>query len=548
MKNIFKAIILLFACSLLFSPHALGQWQVGGIQISGDNYWTGDVTAISDGQTGMFVAWKYYPQQYNPDIYVQHLDSAGYELWPHEGIQACIEPYGQYAPQLALDDSGGMFVIWTDLGRDGAGNPNIYAQRMGPSGERLWGELGLPIILHDGEQSFPLVVADGAGGAIIYWTDSYPPDTVCVVAQRIDGQGNLLYGPYGMRLTVPRIDGQSISGLVRSSDGYFIACWYDHRTDGAGPGIYAQKFTIPGELLWGQNGIPTIISSNIDEMKYAASPNGGFYALWTGTYARGAFLQWVDGAGAARLGPGGMSLTDEWYCNSPHVITGFDGRAIVCWQNQLGTDRITANIIDTSGVQQWWGNLTIAENVYSLNSLTQSIPGEFEFCGRKGAPEHDLRAFKYSAAQGLIWGDSGVRIGPSGGWAGLGVTDMVGGSFFVWQPLQYDPIRVNRVYRDGWVVAVAGDDNGIPSRLSLHPYPNPFNSSVIIRISGNSVYDGYIDIFDVKGSLVDRVKIEGDKVNWNVTGRSQPGIASGIYFAQLRSGKEVVSTKLLYIR
>jgi len=137
-----------FVALIIFitAGYASAQWEYGGIQISGDNYFTGDLTAISDGNTGIFAAWRYYPQQFDPDIYVQHLDSAGYELWPHGGVPAVIEPHGQYGPRLALDGCGGVIIAWFDIGRNGA-DYDIYAQRMNVGGQRLWGDSGRAVVV-----------------------------------------------------------------------------------------------------------------------------------------------------------------------------------------------------------------------------------------------------------------------------------------------------------------------------------------------------------------------------------------------------------------
>jgi len=551
MREIIKATLLLFAYSLLLCTQLQAQWQYGGIQISGHNF-SEDLTAISDGNTGIFVAWRYYPQQFDPDIYVQHLDSAGYELWPHEGVPAVIEPHGQYQPRLALDDSGGVFVSWTDLGRQGP-YPDIYAQRISASGQRLWGDTGLPVIVRDGDQSFPLMVADGAGGAVIYWADSYPPDTVCVVAQRIDRQGDPLFGPYGMRMTTPRLAGQSISGLLRSSDGNMISCWFDYRTDGAGPGIYAQKFSALGEILWDSNGVPVIVNSaSYENLKFGATSWGGLYCLWVSS--GGIYFQWLDSAGQTGYGPGGIWKVEENAISDLQFTVDPDSGALAVWLHNYSIpdpDVVYAAYLDTTRTQLYWFALpVVARGARSLFSLTQSAPGEFEFGANDGSGD-GLKAFKYSFSQGLLWGDSGVYVSGGGhsGTRAHGVGDMTGGSFFVWQPEGRYVVRANRVYPDGWVVKVADDDVNKPERLALFAYPNPFNSSVTISYSNLS--GGEIKIYDIQGKSIRTFALEGGedgKINWDATDASGKRVSSGVYFARAAAPQKEKTIKILLLR
>src|SRR5882672_4714915 len=67
-------------------------------------------------------------------------------------------------PLLTPDGSGGIIVAW-DVSND------IYAQRVDQDGNLLWGT-SMPVCVCTGYQSALFIATDGAGGAIVGWSDS----------------------------------------------------------------------------------------------------------------------------------------------------------------------------------------------------------------------------------------------------------------------------------------------------------------------------------------------------------------------------------------
>jgi hypothetical protein len=70
-------------------------------------------------------------------------------------------------PQIASDGAGGAIMVWQD-GR--SSSDRIYAQRIDSSGIVRWTANG--ILICDATNSrLPQIVSDGAGGAIVTWFD-----------------------------------------------------------------------------------------------------------------------------------------------------------------------------------------------------------------------------------------------------------------------------------------------------------------------------------------------------------------------------------------
>jgi hypothetical protein len=67
------------------------------------------------------------------------VDGAGNAVWVANGVVLCTVPRGQYAPVIVSDGAGGAIVAWQD---DRAGR-HIFAQRMDGAG-RLGGTVHIP--------------------------------------------------------------------------------------------------------------------------------------------------------------------------------------------------------------------------------------------------------------------------------------------------------------------------------------------------------------------------------------------------------------------
>ena len=90
--------------------------------------------------------------------------------------------------QLIADGAGGAIIAWTDQRNESGGD--IYAQRIDSSGVLRWTFDGLAISAVPGGQGWVDLAPDGAGGAIFGWTDLRVADPNIYV-QGVTGSGSL---------------------------------------------------------------------------------------------------------------------------------------------------------------------------------------------------------------------------------------------------------------------------------------------------------------------------------------------------------------------
>jgi hypothetical protein len=249
---------------------------------------------ISDGASGAFLVWYDQPyHQYQAMIRAQHIDENGNLLWGTEDVQITGNRVG--APQVVSDGGGGLIIAWND-------NEGINITRIDPDGNTVWrldnfssGSLLATIedksggalllfsqsdilqalkISHEGlfswEQEgvvvstaeYPCygvsVAEDGYGGMIIVWQNRL--DTgVCILAQRISSQGEILWADEGVILTTSNNDygNNSYTQVITDGMGDAFIAWDTESAISGAPAsnVYIQKLDGDGNKQWGEEGI-----------------------------------------------------------------------------------------------------------------------------------------------------------------------------------------------------------------------------------------------------------------------------------------------------
>lgn len=185
------------------------------------------------------------------DVYLQRLDSAGNELWPHNGLIladrsfSSTEDYG-----LDVDASGNALLAFRD---DRFGPVVITAVMVAPDGTKLWGENGIQ--LTRGEEVYsPRITGTTDGNVVVGWTD-----ITSVKLQKLDSSGVPQWGS-GVRFSDAGGAYFSLSDLHGSDAGGVIVSWvrwgpnfYDPRH------LWAQKLSSVGNTLWNTPGPHVIV-------------------------------------------------------------------------------------------------------------------------------------------------------------------------------------------------------------------------------------------------------------------------------------------------
>jgi hypothetical protein len=197
-------------------------------------------------------------------------------------------PEGQASPIIVPDGAGGAIVAWQD-GRSSVTQSDIFAQHVLASGavDGAWPANGIALAVVAGVQDSPAIVSDGAGGAIVTWMDSRSgASNVDVYAQRVLASGHVDARWPVNGVAVSTAPGpQEFPAIASDGAGGAIITWFDLRSSASSFDIYAQHVMSTGVVdpAWPANGRALCLAAG-DQLNPTIVSDG----------VHGAIVTWYD--------------------------------------------------------------------------------------------------------------------------------------------------------------------------------------------------------------------------------------------------------------
>ena len=336
---------------------------------------------VTDGAGGAVITWiddRNGGGAGNYDIYAQRINSAGIVLWAADGVPVCTASGIQNAVQLLADNSGAM-IVWSDGRISGSSNADIFAQRLNQSGTPLWTTDGILVCNAASLQNIPQIISDGgAGSAIVVWEDWRNFSQPDIYAQHISN-GFTDWTFNGVVIcSEPNLAQQSNTKMVADGSGGAIMCWEDKRNFGSNTDIYAQRVNNSGIVQWTSNGIPICTATGIQfSEQMIADASGGAIITWEDRRTdRDIYTQRINAAGIAQWTADGIPV-----CNTsdvqaePQLVARVAGGAVFIWtdsRNSFQQD-IYAQGIDATGTALWTANGVPVANESHAQSAAQVL-------------------------------------------------------------------------------------------------------------------------------------------------------------------------------
>ena len=276
----------IYAMRVLATGVAAPGWPADGLQVASDTEDASGPVAVSDGAGGAIVAWE-DRRNGTSDIYGAHLDGTGALVpgWPDGGLGLCVGAGEQRTPCIASDAAGGAILAWRDTRSP---NGDVYATRVTGAGLVApgWQANGDPVCTALGLQQTPAIVADGAGGAVVVWTDSRtPPNSSDIYALRLTAVGGIAAGwPVdGVALcTAP--GAQTTPVIAGDGTGGALVTWLDGRDrTTTGYDLYIQHVDGTGAIVtgWPSGGFAACRSPGDQiQPRIVSDGAGGAYVGW----------------------------------------------------------------------------------------------------------------------------------------------------------------------------------------------------------------------------------------------------------------------------
>ena len=536
------------------------QWTTDGVAIctaTGDQH---PITIISDGAGGAIVTWMDYRSGGDAGIYAQRVNAAGAIQWTTDGVAICtatgaqgmgIEGY----PTTISDGAGGAIVTWFDYR---SGNYDIYAQRVNASGAVQWTADGVAICTAAGDQGYPTITSDGAGGALVTWEDWRNETGGDIYAQRGNAMGAVQWTTDGVALcTATRI--QYYPTITSDGSGGAIVTWLDYRS-GSTDDIYAQRVNASGAVQWTTDGVALRTATGGSNPQIIADGGGGVIVTWPDVRGAGGdiYTQKVNASGAAEWTANGVAIcTAEGNQGSPMITSDGSGGAIVTWNDyRSGSWDVFAQKVDATGSAPPNGQKPpktpqglIARVIYDNGNVAALL---IAWNRNKESDISHYEVYKGATAD-FVPGPGNLLASPRDTflydvqWTWL--------SHSYYKVAAVDSIRL----RSGFGLIRSDDVTGTdtpkaPAASYLaQNYPNPFNPATRIEFGLRESVRVSLRIYDATGRLVRVVSEEQLSPGryariWDGRDANGSGVASGVYFYRLDAGSFAETKKMVLLR
>ncbi|MFZ1730467.1 MAG: choice-of-anchor D domain-containing protein [Bacteroidota bacterium] len=374
---------------------------------------------VSDGKGGAIICWSDERDTKGFfRIYAQRIDKDGLVRWTVNGNAISPTFNAQLKPEIISDGAGGAIIAWTDSRNF---DPDIYAQRVDSSGNLLWASDGMPVASGSTDQTDPRLTSDGNNGAIVTWiAHTGGNQDGHIYAQRINGSGNRLWSP---EINLSFSDQyESAPCIVGDGSGGVYIAWVFYNNQEYD--VYAQRVTSGGVQLWQNGGVGIALASGPQDSPSLVADGTGkaFLSYYDWSSGSTPVLQVVvlnnDGSTAASLRATSTSggQTNPQLAN---VAPGFLG---IVWEDGRvgGNMRSYAQIIDNTGKKSWAADGMEVSNRTGKQATPFVVPDGNggmivsweDMTG--GVTESDIYAQRISGAGSLLWSPAGVPLSTAG--------------------------------------------------------------------------------------------------------------------------------------
>ncbi|MFO1002602.1 MAG: Ig-like domain-containing protein [Planctomycetaceae bacterium] len=157
------------------------------------------------------------------------------------------------------------------------------------------------------------------------------------------------------------------SAVAMDEDGNTIVVWTSNLQDGAGTGVYGQRYDRDGVAVGSEFQINTTTSNNQTNAVVAVDATGAFIVVWESSSQDGSgsgiYTRRYDSDGNAVTGEVRANVTTAGSQRAPSVAMSEDGKYVVTWQSSDGSsDGVWARVYDSSG--------TAVTGEFRVNSVT----------------------------------------------------------------------------------------------------------------------------------------------------------------------------------
>jgi hypothetical protein len=406
--------VVMAAVVLLAAPSAQAQWVVNGAAVSVMSLTNQEQPDICpDGFGGAIIVWR-DTRNLGQDIYAQRIDALGRPLWTGNGEAVCTNSSLQTEPCVVSDGAGGAVIAWTDS----RSPTDIYAQRLDDGGNALWTANGVVVCAATNVQQHPVITTDGAGGAIIAWQDFRNSSHDNIYAQRVLSNGTTYWTTDGVALCTAS-NNQTYPVLAPDGNGGAHVVWQDGRQV-SNLDVYMDKVDKYGSVTWGSDGLGVCTASgNQWAPQVTADGFGGAVVVWYDFRGSDAdiYAQRINSVGTASWTWDGIAIcTATGDQTSAVAVSNGTGGAIVAWRDYRSAQYAGyAQRVDGDGSIQWTSNgIRLCTYGYgmqrTIRAVTDGQGGAIVSWQDNRTGKEDVYCQRIDETGAVLWDSYGVPL------------------------------------------------------------------------------------------------------------------------------------------
>jgi len=443
------------------SGSGVPQWTANGVQLLDGTLETWSVTSASDGTGGILLAWSVgFPP--DMDVYALRVDNTGALAsgWNASGTLVCDSLAFPGYVAVTHDGAGGAIVAWTDI-RNG-GPSELFLQRMDAIGAAQWTANGISAGTSVGGTYEVVLQALGGGHVIAGWIDFGGG----VLGQRFDGSGNKQWNG-GTPVTIHPAGSVATPSNLRSAldgTGGVLIGWESQNL--GTHGLQSQRVSGTGTLPWGADGVSLVSISNVFPSQLDMTSDGAGGGLYAWSDGRNGleldmFVQHVTAAGTTWAANGVAASTFARQQNLPFVAPDGAGGLLVSWIDNRSEDvEIYTQRFNAAGTAQLATNGTPTfvnpGQQYAAGIVQTADGGALVVFNEKRGGQYDIRARKLNPDGTPAAGATLITDAPGGQLLRRVVDDGAGGAIALWADPAQDKIFAQRINGTATPVWAAG--------------------------------------------------------------------------------------------
>lgn len=335
------------------------------------------IPKIAIGPTGDSYIGYFSNESGNYNVRLQRIDQLGNILWAANGLLISNNTADTWLTDwdMTVDQTNHAVLVWQDIRN---GNNNVYAYRISPEGNFVWGANGIALSNNSAFNAAPKVTITNANNAVFAWQS----DNV-VIMQKVNPAGSLQWGANGITLSSP--NRYTWPQLLPAGTDDIILKLFDDSGPVNAPTRYvlARRFGSDGSPVW--SSYTTVsnaggISAWTQIFSFIPDGNDGFYIAWHDdrdmNMRSSVFVQHVNNAGQVQFTANGVEASTASSQNHSYPFLANppgSSDVFVYWMEQTGNQSqwgITGQKFNSSGARQW----TNTGMVFIPVSTTQVYP------------------------------------------------------------------------------------------------------------------------------------------------------------------------------